>query len=194
MKKKNKNRIIEQPAGVHDQWGMFVKVVLAHVDPVLASVLLATDFVSFDQGQKVVRVATLKKFMLFQDLFIDQKKVYQEYLDRIFGFQVLLIVEFSKVDDGKRYERQRPSPVESVSASTMPAPTLSTQPSLQTLTGTAMPVAREKYGATNQSIYYKREKSFDVSDVKKWTISNALLECFGGSVKEIIKDTHELDT
>lgn len=165
---------------------MFVKVVLAHVDPVLASILLATEFISFDQGQKVVRVATLKKFMLFQDLFIDQKKVYQEYLDRIFGFQVLLIVEFSKIDDGKRYEKQRVvSSIESISASTMPA---------SRMPATSIPAMRERHGTTTQAVFSKREKSFDVSDVKKWMISNTLLEYFGGSVKEIIKDTHELDT
>ena len=107
MKKKNKSVVVAQSQHTNSalvQWDMFVKVVCAHVDPVLASMLYATELVQFDGQQKIVRVATLKKFVLFQDLFIEQKKVYQEYLDRIFGFQTMLLVEFSKITEQKALE------------------------------------------------------------------------------------------
>ena len=94
--KKKKNRSEDDDFVKDSAWDMFVKVVVAHVDPVLASMLYATEFKEFDQTQKIVRIATLKKFVLFQDLFIEQKKNYQEYLDRIFGYQAVLVVEFTK--------------------------------------------------------------------------------------------------
>ena len=63
MKKKNKLDHVSVAAAPVSNWEMFVRAVAAHVDPVLASMLFATEFVSFDQTQKIVRVATLKKFV-----------------------------------------------------------------------------------------------------------------------------------
>lgn len=147
------------------QWEMFVKAVAAHVDPVLASMLFATEFQEFDQAKKIVRVATLKKFILFQDLFIEQKKIYQEYLDRVFGFQAMLVVEFNKTAALPKMVQQVPLIDRSIS-----------QPQVSVKNYTA-----------------EKQRSLDVSDIKKWKITHALLEHFGGSVKEIVKDTHEFD-
>ena len=35
-------------------------------DPVLASILYATEFVQFDKSQKIIRISTLKKFVLLK--------------------------------------------------------------------------------------------------------------------------------
>ncbi len=150
------------------KWEMFVRAVVAHVDPVLASMLYATEFVEFDQSQKIVRVATLKKFVLFQDLFIEQKKIYQEYLDRIFGFQTMLIVNFINT-----------------------AQPVKTVVSLQSAKNIEQPITSKADVVKNSKI--EKRRSFDISDQKKWKVTHALLEHFGGTVKEIIKDTHEFD-
>ena len=179
MKKKNKlnDALVQVKSEVShqiqtfdtlSQWDMFVKTVAAHVDPVLASILFATEFQAFDQAQKIVHVATLKKFILFQDLFIEQKKIYQQYLDRIFGFQTVLVVDFNKIAE----------------VATMAKPIL--QKSVE-----AQPTVKN-YSLISQKKAAK-ESSVDLSDTKKWKITHALLDHFGGSVKEIVKDTHEFD-
>ena len=129
--------------------------------------LFATEMLHFDPAQKIVRVATLKKFVLFQDLFIEQKKNYQEYLDRIFGFQTILVVEFINVAEPKKAVV------------------------VQNTKNVEQPVMR-KHEAT-KSLNVEKQRSLDVSDQKKWKVTHALLEHFGGTVKEIIKDTHEFD-
>lgn len=143
-------------------WDMFVKVVAAHVDPVLASMLYATQFVKFDQAHNIVHVATLKKFVLFQDLFIEQKKNYQEYLDRIFGFKTVLVVDFIHVSEPKKIVVQKHEVQKG-----------------------------ETLLAHNQKSVV--QKAVDVSDHKKWKVTHALLEHFGGTVKEIVKEKHEFD-
>ncbi|MBP6892463.1 hypothetical protein KBB68_02670 [Candidatus Babeliales bacterium] len=176
MKKKNKSDDVKigdssiptVVQGGLSQWEMFVRVVAAHVDPVLASMLYATKFVHFDQIQKIVRVATLKKFVLFQDLFIEQKKVYQEYLDRIFGFQTVLIVDFINIAESKKIV----VPEDNVK-------------------NVEQPVLRKYETVKHQNV--EKQRSLDVSDQQKWKVTHALLEHFGGTVKEIIKDTHEFD-
>lgn len=168
MKKKNESNNVHETAVVTStQWEMFVKVVAAHVDPVLASMLYATEVLHFDSTQKIVRVATLKKFILFQDLFIEQKKIYQEYLDRIFGFQTVLVVEFINVAEPKKAVV------------------------VQNTKNFEQPEMR-KHEAT-KSLNVENQRSLDVSDHQKWKVTHALLEHFGGTVKEIIKDTHEFD-
>jgi 5'(3')-deoxyribonucleotidase len=168
MKKKNKSNDVGVVVESVSKWEMFVRACAAHVDPVLASMLYATEFVQFDQPQKIVRVATLKKFVLFQDLFIEQKKIYQEYLDRIFGFQTVLVVEFINVAEPKKV----------VSA-------------VQNTKNFEQPVMRKNEAI--KSVNVEKQRSLDVSDQQKWKVTHALLEHFGGTVKEIIKDTHEFD-
>lgn len=167
--KKNNVNIKEEKNNGSVQWDMFVKVVVAHVDPVLASMLYATQFLQFDSDKNIVRVATLKKFVLFQDLFIDQKKFYQEYLDRVFGFKTVLVVEFTNVSEPKKV-------VEKVIEAKK----------VENGTVVQKDEIIKHQNAANQ-------KTFDSSDPKKWKITNALLEHFGGTVKEIIKEKHEFD-
>ena len=193
MKKKNKSGVVARSdSGVvrtsdsqqnhGEQWDMFIKVVVAHVDPVLASMLYATKFLQFDAAQKVVRVATLKKFILFQDLFIEQKHLYQEYLDRIFGFQTLLIVDFTNVVEPKKVELK----------------VLESQRIEHTVSATDLQSEyRSQAQGQKQAVVQKYprsvDRSLDVSDTQKWKVTNALLEHFGGTVREIVKDIHEFD-
>jgi hypothetical protein len=177
MKKKNKLNIKDEKNNGSVQWDMFVKVVVAHVDPVLASMLYATQFLQFDSKQNIVRVATLKKFVLFQDLFIDQKKFYQEYLDRVFGFKTVLVVEFINASEPKKV-------VEKVIEAKKVENSSGAQNSYKT-------VEQKNEIVKHQNVSH--QKTFDSSDQKKWKITNALLEHFGGTVKEIVKENHEFD-
>lgn len=174
MKKKKSFDVGEQKSESALQWEMFVKVVVAHIDPVLASMLYATQFLQFDAAQNIVRVATLKKFVLFQDLFIEQKKFYQEYLDRVFGFNTVLVVEFINVDLPKKIESK-------------------VVPDQNMQTTQASKIVQPILKAPNRASDYKERSSLDLSDKKKWKMTHELLEHFGGTVKEIIKDTHEFD-
>jgi hypothetical protein len=161
---KKKNNVIETAVTELDNWSTFVKMVVAHVDPVLASMLYATEFKSFEAAQKVVRVATLKKFILFQDLFIEQKQHYQEYLDRVFGFGTVLVVEF-------------------VNAAVSEKPVL--KPRTQVADQSVLAPAKVQSKAS--------VSSSEFTDTKKWKLTHALLQCFGGNVREIVKDNHEFD-
>ncbi len=181
--KKKKNLILQDQKNNHDEWNTFVKMVVAHIDPVLASILYATQFQEFDKLQKIVRISTLKKFLLFQDLFIEQKKIYQEYLDRIFGFGVTLVVDFSLLDQRKKREVvnlniEKNNDILEKNKISSP--------------DTAV-IAKPKIGE------YRPQKniqslSIDISDKSKWKVTHALLEHFGGTVREIIKDTYESNT
>jgi hypothetical protein len=171
-KKKNRSDDVAPVIQVNEfsQWDMFVKVVAAHVDPVLASMLYATQFVKFDQTQHIVHVATLKKFVLFQDLFIEQKKNYQEYLDRIFGFKTVLVVDFVLVSEKIVVKKNEVKNFETSSAQ------------------------NQKKDVQKQVLPKQvLQKTVDVSDQKKWKVTHALLEHFGGTVKEIVKEKHEFD-
>ena len=160
---------------LNEKWQMFVKVVHAHVDPILASMLYETDIISFDADKKVVHIASLKKFLIFQDLFIEQKSLYQEYLDRVFGFNTILFVEFiktsnvSKKIDGVHDAAPRVAVSEVVHDS------------------------NQANSRTKEKIVGKYGKMVDVTDMKKWKLTHMLLERFGGTVQEISKDTHEFD-
>lgn len=156
-----------------EQWTMFIKVVAAHIDPVLASILYATEFLQFDVEQKVVRVATLKKFILFQDLFVEQKKIYQEYLDRIFGFQTMLLVEFTNVAEPKKIEFK----------------IIDSDATHKVQQESPKRVLRKESRSLEKSV----DGLLDISDIKKWQVTHALLEHFGGTVREIIKDTDGFD-
>ena len=77
----------------------FVTMSAAHIDPVLTSMLYATDLIQFDKARQIVEINTLKKFILFQDLFLEQKNIYQKYLDQVFGYQTTLVVQFNKKEE-----------------------------------------------------------------------------------------------
>ena len=160
MKKKNKLDHVSVAAAPVSNWEMFVRAVAAHVDPVLASMLFATEFVSFDQTQKIVRVATLKKFVLFQDLFIEQKKIYQEYLDRIFGFQTVLVVDFINIAESKK-----------------------TVMSVNTIKKMEQPVLHKH--ETAKSLNVEQQRSLDVSDQKNGKLPMLYLSILGERLKKL---------
>lgn len=170
MKKKNDQLRMPQHQAL---WDMFVKVVVAHVDPVLASMLYATECLSFDGDQKVVRVATLKKFLLFQDLFVEQKKIYQEYLDRIFGFGTTLVVDFCNT--------------------AVPQPQIVFRKHESEKLVNQNAAAQEKNKVAVLEVEKKAITLKEVAQQGPWNMTRALLESFGGSVREIEKDNHEQD-
>lgn len=151
------------------QWQKFVQLVAAHVDPVLASMLYATELTSFNPVEKIVRVSTLKKFVLFQDLFIEQKQQYQEFLDKIFGFSTMLVVEF----------------------------VLTEQKNVQAAAVSKQNITVKKIEMVKQAVPEKNEakivKPAAFADTSKWKITNILLDYFGGNVREITKDNHEFN-
>lgn len=153
-------------------WQQFVTIVQAHIDPVLSSILLVTELVQFDRIKKIVEVTTLKKFVLFQDLFFEQKYIYQEYLNKIFGYQVTLILHFSK-QEVKVYKQY----------------CLEQEETKQALVNNN--TLRHSIQKENQGT--KKGKMLDVSDKNKWVITHSLLSHFGGIVQEIIKETDAFD-
>ena len=182
MKKKNLT-VSEQTSNDHE-WNTFVKVVVAHIDPVLASIFYATQLVQFEKSQKIIRISTLKKFVLFQDLFIEQKKFYQEYLDRIFGFGSTLVVDFSLIDQPKKREVV-------VDVSVEKKDDILEKNNIKTSHVSA--INKSKIGEYTPQKNMKNV-SIDISDKAKWKVTHALLEHFGGTVREIIKDTYESNT
>lgn len=156
-----------------EQWHSFVSLVVAHIDPVLASMLYATKCTSFDPITRIVEVSTLKKFILFQDLFIEQKSVYQSYLDRIFGFQAILVVHFVNVD---------------VKQITQAEKTLQKDDSYEKVSMQELKTIKNYSDSAK-----KREKIVDLSDKKNWKFTQTMLDHFGGTVKEVIEDIHEFD-
>lgn len=192
---KKKNKEVESNASCVNQddvlWKQFVRTVSAHIDPVLASILYATDLMSFDKQRQVVEVVTLKKFMLFQDLFLEQKHIYQEYLNRLFGYQVVLVVQFTKVEDVK------PMPVvKSVTEHDKPAAQTEQKrhENVVVKKPSFMPYGNIRRTSSQSSLSLaKNERALDVSDVKKWKITNTLLDSFGGTVREIIKEPDEFN-
>jgi len=194
IKKKNKKGESSaspvSPDGV--LWKQFIQTVSAHIDPVLASMLYATDLINFDKQRQVVEVVTLKKFMLFQDLFLEQKHIYQEYLNRLFGYQVVLVVQFTKVEAAK----PMPAPM---------AATVHDQPVVhhevkrhENAPVKKMPFVpqnnmRRGQPQSSSMQFAKNERALDVSDTKKWKITHTLLDHLGGTVREIIKETDEFN-
>jgi len=194
---KKKNKVAESGPSLIVQddalWKQFVQTVSAHIDPVLASMLYATDLISFDKQRQVVEVVTLKKFILFQDLFLEQKHIYQEYLNRLFGYQVLLVVQFTKIEAA----RPMPSPI---------VTTTHDQPVVQreirrheNVTVKKQPfvpqynMRRGQQQSSSSMQLAKNERALDVSDTKKWKITHTLLDHLGGTVREIIKETDEFN-
>lgn len=193
------------------KWQMFVKVIHAHIDPVLASMLFETDFIQFDQAKKIVHLVTLKKFTMFQDLFIEQRQNYQEYLDRIFGFKTVLVVEFIKISEKKKMDEQKRETSDSVLHGNAAQVTATPGNSAQVTAahGNSLTESRRQatgyktydrasssrnVGSRNVSVSFsKNEKNIDVTDEKKWKLTHKLLEHFGGTVREIIKDSNEFD-
>ncbi len=196
---KKKNIVTDLKTDSHEQlFKQFVTMSAAHIDPVLASMLYATDLIQFDKERQIVEINTLKKFILFQDLFVEQKKIYQKYLDQVFGYQATLIVQFTKEEIvvekvNTLGEGLKPIDQKIVNAA---------QPTSQ------KPVARQMVGQDKQKatvsgqfglrkvqryqppeVCNKNERTVDVADRNKWKITHMLLENFGGSVREIIKDT-----
>ena len=180
---KKKNLILQEQNNSHDEWCTFVKMVVAHIDPVLASILYATQFQEFDKSQKIVRISTLKKFVLFQDLFFEQKKIYQEYLDRIFGFGATLVVDFSLVDQPRKKEAVIVTGEKNDDI---------LEKNKKNLSDTAVMIKPKMSEYRPQKNI--QNVSFDISDKSKWKVTHALLEHFGGTVREIIKDVYESNT
>ena len=50
-------------------------------------------------------------------------------------------------------------------------------------------VPRRAQSYASLEAHNKNERTVDVADEKKWKITHMLLDNFGGSVREIIKDT-----
>ncbi len=168
-------------------WKQFVQMVSAHIDPVLASMLYATDLVLFDRSKQMVEVVTLKKFILFQDLFLEQKHVYQKYLDQLFGFQAMLLVKFTKVEEPMTMQSRIAK-----SSSQLPAvATVVAQPKQNI--AAAVSYHGKKTSLSLSKSMAKGERAVDVSDVQKWKITHTLLSLFGGTVREIIRDIDEFD-
>ncbi|MCX5924160.1 MAG: hypothetical protein NTZ68_01935 [Candidatus Dependentiae bacterium] len=178
------------------KWQMFVKAVHAHIDPVLASMLFETDFIKFDQAKKIIHLVTLKKFTMFQDLFIEQRSAYQEYLDRIFGFKSILVVEFIKTTERRRVEEEKRQPV--VSGATRPSGsdmgrTVNDRTVNNRTVNNRTVNDRTISDRTVSVSLSKNEKNIDIADETKWKLTHRLLENFGGTVREIVKDSHEFD-
>ncbi|MBI2344941.1 DNA polymerase III subunit gamma/tau [Candidatus Dependentiae bacterium] len=184
-KKKNNIKIEENNTIQNsDQqlWKTFVMVVSAHIDPILASILHATDMELFDRQRHIIEIRTLKKFVLFQDLFVEQKKIYQQYLDQVFGYQVTLVVQFNKVEEPivKNFVSKNEIVENKVS-------TVKTSSTVKTANDSNYARKITQRYQTPQ-VYDKNEVTVDVADVSKWKVTHMLLEHFGGTVREIIKD------
>lgn len=161
-------------------WQQFVQTVYAHVDPVLASILHATDVINFDKQRNILEVETLKKFILFQDLFLEHKHIYQEFLNKVFGYQVVLVVHFTKIEAPK---------VMTVNTANSVSVVQSPEKKIETTYQAKSPV-RKQFTARG---FTKNEKALDVSDGKKWKITRILLENLGGTVREVIKESDEFN-
>ncbi len=193
VKKKN-NIDVQVSDDIQDsdqqRWKQFITIVSAHIDPILASILHTTDLVQFDKNRHIIEIATLKKFSLFQDLFIEQKPIYQQYLNQIFGYQVTLVVQFNKKEEIVQQVALSSTPLQSETATNKVSVTRTTGAIKSTTTQpTFIRKAPQRY--QSPQIYDKNEKTVDVADAKKWKITHMLLEHFGGTVREIIKDMND---
>ena len=143
-------------------WSNFLQAIEKVVDPVLYSILTQSSCKNFDVEKKVVQITTLKKFAIFQDVFLEQKKQYQPFLDRFFGQGSVLFVAFEQIE--VRHTKQRKKEAS---------------------------VVENVVSKKNQSLQVVSH--IDISDVEKWKLTHTLLKHFGGTVREVIKDTHESD-
>jgi len=196
---KKKNKVTDIKLDSDEQlFKQFVTMSAAHIDPVLASMLYATDLIQFDKKRQIIEINTLKKFILFQDLFVDQKKIYQKYLDQVFGYQTTLIVQFTKeeeviekkqTDSYQKNQASREFLDTNQQASAKPVALQTFGQDKQKATGSNQFGPRKIQRYQPSEVYNKNERTVDVGDKNKWKITHMLLENFGGSVREIIKDT-----
>ncbi len=95
-------------------WTNFIQASQQVIDPILFSILTQSTYGQFDVEKKIVHIITLKKFNMFQDLFIEHKLQYQPLLERFFGLHAVLFVSFEQesvpktIEDQKRVESPRP--------------------------------------------------------------------------------------
>lgn len=186
-KKNNINSMNDTQDSDQQLWQTFVMIVGAHIDPILASILHATDMIQFDKTRHIVEIATLKKFVLFQDLFVEQKKVYQQYLNQVFGYQVTLVVQFNKKEEiVQQITTSSSTQSQTMSSSKVSAPRTAVAAKSSVSQPTFVRKTHQRY--QSPQVYDKNEKTVDVADTKKWKVTHMLLEHFGGTVREIIKD------
>lgn len=189
-KKKNnvaQESIEDKQDSDQQRWKTFVMIVGAHIDPILASILHATDMIKFDKSRHIVEISTLKKFALFEDLFIEQKKVYQQYLNQVFGYQVTLVVQFNKKEEVVQQITTSSSIKSEIVSSKVSAPRTIAVAKSSVSQPTFVRKTHQRY--QSPQVYDKNERTVDVADTKKWKVTHMLLEHFGGTVREIIKDT-----
>lgn len=192
---KKKNNVKVQTVSTEEDsdqnlWKTFVMVVGAHIDPILASILHATDMVQFDRSRHIVEITTLKKFVLFQDLFVEQKKVYQQYLNQVFGYQVTLVVQFNKKEEiVEPVVTASASPKNEIIENKISTVRTTVQPKTSTSQHQNGFVRRTTQRYQAPQVHDKNERTVDVTDTSKWKVTHMLLEHFGGTVREIIKDT-----
>jgi hypothetical protein len=136
-----------------------------------------------------LEVVTLKKFILFQDLFTEQKNRYQQYLNRLFKYDVTLKVFFTETDVAVVHHRQQPSIETSVESQIAHQEQLSTS----AIGSMSRKVTSSLYAVSTKVAFAKNEKSIDISDTIKWKITHELLRHMGGTVREIIKESNELN-
>lgn len=149
-------------------WATFIQAIEKVVDPVLFSMLFQSELKQFDVEKKVVHVNTLKKFIMFQDLFIEQKNNYQPLLERCFGQGAVLFVHFEQQSVRKAQTQSRPAQQQQ------------SEPRQSRLVA-------QNYIARPQAT------KLDISDEKKWKLAHTLLKHFGGTLSEIVRKTHESD-
>lgn len=105
---KKKSTEVGNQEGVADrdyqQWVKFLETIAAELDPIVYSMLCESDFIDFDRDKNSVHIKTLKKFIMFQDLFIEHKQSYQPVLDRYFSVSNIVLY----VDFGKEAEKKEP--------------------------------------------------------------------------------------
>ncbi|MBM17971.1 MAG: DNA polymerase III, subunit gamma and tau [Epsilonproteobacteria bacterium] len=162
-KKKLTTKVVDNTSRYVEQWKTFIQAITKQTDPILYSMFCESDFINFDIEQKTVQIQTLKKFIMFQDLFMEHKKSYQTILERCFGAQVILAIDFGKEMRVKKESvvQQKRTPVSSHRQTTH---------SVRQVAGT-----------------------LDISDKEKWKLTHTLLKLFGGTVSEMGKDKHESD-
>ncbi len=190
VKKKNNinpQNVSETQDSDQQLWQTFVMIVGAHIDPILASILHATEMTQFDKNRHIVEISTLKKFVLFQDLFVEQKKVYQQYLNQVFGYQVTLVVQFNKKEEIVQQVATSSSTQSETVTSKVSVPRTTVAAKSSVSQPTFVRKTHQRY--QSPQVYDKNEKTVDVADTKKWKVTHMLLEHFGGTVREIIKDT-----
>ena len=157
MNQTDNHEIVDQHVQL---WQQFIQVVNSVVDPILYAMLQGAQFVGFDQSKNMVHIKILKKFMLFQDMFEEQKSRYQPLLERCFHTRVMLFIDFNHAQEQKQ------------------------------VAGVVVEVAKP---AVTGLLKKPAAGKLDISDKEKWELTHTLMKCFGGTVSQVGKDTHEPD-